>query len=202
VIEIDREPEQLLSSFKRQWRQNVLKALRFQTQVREDLDDAGLEMFQEIHRQMVAKKHISGVPVAYFRGIRDYFRTWPQHGFILSSWLGQELLGVVVIFTVGSQAMYGMGGSSLNHPGIPKTHLLQYIAMQHARARGCVVYDIGGVGAGFGDAEHRTPLQQMNFFKRGFGGREVDCIAGHERILKPISYHVIRSAKRSLAFFR
>ena len=198
-IDIDRNPEELLSSFRHQARYNVRKAQHSQIEVREDLDEAGLEMFQHLHRRMALVKGMDLKPAAYFRGIRDYFRAWPQRGFILSSWIAKELLGVVMIFTLGRKAIYGGGGSSLNHPGLPKTHLLHFMAMRRARARGCVVYDIGGVGAGFGDDRARTSLQKMNYFKRSFGGQEVDFVSAHEKILRPVSYRTLWYLNRVLA---
>ena len=71
--------------------------------------------------------------------------------------------------------------------------------MEHARGQGCVVYDIGGVGSGIGTSAAWTSVQKNNyFFKSNFGGREVDVVAAHELILRPVTYHLIRSTKRLL----
>ena len=110
-----------------------------------------------------------------------------------------ELLGAVAVFTLGRRAIYGYGASSRSQPGVPKTHLLHYEAMLRARSRGCVVYDMGGFGAGAGDSNERTPVQKINYFKTGFGGREVVFVPAQERILKPIPYRLLRSANRLLS---
>ena len=200
-VAIDREPEDLLQSFRKETRYDVRKALKLELDVREDLDDAGLAAFESLYAQMTETKGASPRPAGFFRGVRDLFRAWPKRGFFLASWHEGELLGAIAIFTLGRRAIYGYGASSRSHPGVPKTHLLHYEAMRRARARGCAVYDMGGFGAGVGagSAEERTHVQKINYFKTGFGGREVDFVAARERIFKPLSYRLLRSASRLLS---
>ena len=197
-VAIDREPEQLLLSFRKETRYDVRKALKLNLDVREDLDDAALAEFEELYRKMTLTKGANARPTGFFPALRDYCRAWPQRGFIISSWTGSELLGAIVIFTLGRRAIYGYGASSSSHPGIPKTHLLHFMAMQHARRRGCDLYDMGGFGAGTGgsDPAERTPAQKINYFKSGFGGRQTDFVAAHEKIFRPGAYNLIRSINR------
>ena len=200
-VEIDREPEQLLLSFRKETRYDVRKALKLNLDVREDLDDAGLADFEELYRQMTLTKGAHARPAGFFPALRDYCRAWPQRGFIISSWTGPELLGAIVIFTLGKRAIYGYGASSTNHPGIPKTHLLHFMAMQHARRRGCDLYDMGGFGAGVGDGgpQERTPAQKINYFKSGFGGRQTDFVPAHEKVIRPAAYRLIRALNKVAA---
>ena len=72
------------------------------------------------------------------------------------------------------------------------------MAMQRARARGCAAYDLGGFGTGLGDSENHTPVRRVNYFKSGFGGREVDFVAAHERIQRPAAFRLTRPLKRIL----
>lgn len=197
-VAIDRDPEQLLLSFRKETRYDVRKALKLNLDVREDLDDAGLADFEELYRRMTVSKGANTRPAGFFPALRDYCRAWPQRGFIISSWTGGELLGAIVIFTLGRRAIYGYGASSSNHPGIPKTHLLHFMAMQHARRRGCDIYDMGGFGAGTGEGspQERTAAQKINYFKSGFGGRQTDFVPAHEKILRPATYNLIRSLNR------
>ncbi len=191
-IDIDRGAEELLESYKPATRRQVRKALRMSTEVREDLDDAALERFDALYRAMSDTKGASARSLAWLRGIRDFFRAWPHRGFFLSSWDAGELLGAISVFTLGRRAIYAYGASSLSRPEIPKSHLLHFEAMQRARARGCLVYDMGGFAMGVGDEESRTPTQKINYFKSGFGGHEVDFVSGHERIVRPVSYGLAR----------
>ena len=66
-IEIDREPEQLLLSFGRQARWNVNRALKLGIEVREDLDDDGIELFEEMYRQKVIIQGAHQTAAGHFR---------------------------------------------------------------------------------------------------------------------------------------
>ncbi|HEY3176017.1 MAG TPA: GNAT family N-acetyltransferase [Candidatus Polarisedimenticolia bacterium] len=201
-IDIDRDPDPLLLSFRKETRYDVRKALKLQIDIRDDLDDDGLALFEELYAAMRATKGAHPRPAGFFRAVRDYCRAWPQRGFFLSSWIGSELLGAIAIFTLGRRALYGYGASSAGHPGVPKTHLLHFMAMQHARRRGCSSYDMGGFGAGAGDATGRTAVQKVNYFKSGFGGREVDFVPAHERILRPGAFKLVQTANRVVSGLR
>src|SRR4029450_14011445 len=91
-VAIDREPEQLLLTFRKETRYDVRKALKLNLDVREDLDDTGLAEFEELYRRMTVTKGAHTRPAGFFAAIRDYCRAWPQRGFIISSWTGAELL--------------------------------------------------------------------------------------------------------------
>jgi len=200
-IEIDRKPDELLSSFRRSARNNVRQALKLGVEVREDLDDNAVEMFEEMYREKVIVQGAEKTPPGYWQAVRDYCRRWPQRGFFLSSWVGQDLLGGIVVFTTGRKAFYGGGGSRVGGPRIPKTHLLHFTAMQRARDRGYTVYNMGtvegGMGhAGVGDHGQWTLIQRMNHFKRSFGGGEIDFVSAHELALRPASYRFLSSLHR------
>ena len=58
----------------------------------------------------------------------------------------------------------------------------------------------GGVGhARVGDHGQWTLSQKMDYFKSGFGGREVDFVSAHEKILRPVSYRFLWSLNSVLA---
>lgn len=195
-IEIDRDPDGLLQSFKPATRRQVRKGLRMNIDIREGLDDAGLVSFQSLYDRMSATKGATARSGSFFRGLRDLYEAWPNRGFVLSSWSNDELLGAIYIFTLGRRSIYAYGASSSSHPEMPKSHLLHFHAMQRARARGCAVYDMGGFAAGVGDESARTPTQWVNYFKSGFGGREVDFVPAQEKILRPIPYRLLRSLNK------
>jgi len=200
-IKIDRKSDELLSSFRRNARYNVRQALKLGVEVREDLDDNAVEMFEEMYREKVIVQGAEKTSAGYWRAVRDYCRRWPQRGFFLSSWMGQDLVGGIVVFTTGRKAFYGGGASRVGEPRIPKTHLLHFTAMQRVRDLGYTVYNIGviegGVGhAGVGDHGQWTLTQKMNYFKRSFGEREVEFVSAHERVLRPVPYRFLSSLHR------
>ena len=198
-IDINKDRQALMSSFRRMCRRNIRRALGLGVEVRQDLDDVALQKLDGLYRRMVTVKGVPRLPARFTTALRDYCRELPERGCFLSSWLGQELLGALAVFTFGRRSMYGYSASRLDLPDVPKTYLLHLAAMEHARGKGCVVYDIGGVGSGIGTSATWTSVQKNNyFFKSNFGGREVDVVAAHELILRPVPYHLIRSTRRLL----
>lgn len=193
-VDITRPDDALLQSFHATCRRHVRKALQLPIDIREDLDDDGLVRFAALYQAMSDRKGASPRSPAFLRGLRDFCRVEPQRGFLLSSWMRGELLSAVVVFTLGERAAYGYGASTGDDPRVPKSHLLHYVAMQRARARACRVYDLGGFSQGAGNGAEHNATQKVNFFKRGFGGREVGFVEPHERLLRPVRYRLLRAA--------
>src|SRR4030095_5376896 len=65
-VAIDREPEQLLLTFRKETRYDVRKALKLNLDVREDLDDTGLAEFEELYRRMTVTKGAHTRPAGFF----------------------------------------------------------------------------------------------------------------------------------------
>lgn len=193
---IDTPPEEFLQTFRGNTRRDVQKALRLEIETREDLDDDGVRSFHALYETMVGRKGAEAKSLGFFLGLRDLFRAWPGRGLLISSWQGGELLGAIAVFTVGPRALYAYGASTAAHPALPKNHILQYRAMCRSRELGCTLYDMGGFSAGVGEPDRRTPVQKINFFKAGFGGRVVDFVPAHERVLKPGLLGLLRRVER------
>jgi len=165
-------------------------------EIREGLDSTGVAEFARLYALMADSKGASPKQAAFFAGLAGCCAQWPERGFVLSSWDGGALLGAISVFTLGRRAIYAFGASSLERPDIPKSHLLHFEAMRRARDRGCAVYDFGGFEEGVGEEGARTATQKINYFKSGFGGRPVDFVAGHEKILRPLSWRTLKTLDR------
>jgi lipid II:glycine glycyltransferase (peptidoglycan interpeptide bridge formation enzyme) len=193
TVPLDDDAETLLRRFRPATRRQIYKALRLPLEVREDLDDDGVARLHVLYAAMAARKSASPRSLAYLRATRDLFRAWPQRGFFLSSWRDGELLAAIAVFTLGRRAIYALGASSAVAPELPKAHLLHYLSMLRARARGCTSYDFGGFSDVAAGTEPRTATQKVNQFKSGFGGTPVELVAGHERVLLPTAYRIARA---------
>ena len=67
-------------------------------------------------------------------------------------------------------ATYLFGASSSEHRNLMSTYLLQWEAIQRAKARGCVEYDLFGTAP---KADPAHPMYGLYRFKMGFGGRQL-----------------------------
>jgi lipid II:glycine glycyltransferase (peptidoglycan interpeptide bridge formation enzyme) len=105
-------------------------------------------------------------------------------------------MAVLALYTFERRAIYALGASSARPAGIPKAHLLHFAAMRHARARGCTSYDFGGF-TDVADGAPATATQKVNQFKSGFGGAPEELVGGHERLLRPTPYRLLRALHRA-----
>jgi lipid II:glycine glycyltransferase (peptidoglycan interpeptide bridge formation enzyme) len=191
-VPLDDDEAAQLARFRPATRRQIKKALRMPITVREDLDDAGLHAFFALYTQMVARKSASPRSLAHLRANRDLFRAWPRRGSLLSSWCEGQVLAIIALFTFERRAIYALGASSAQAPEIPKAHLLHFVAMRRARARGCTSYDFGGY-TDVAEGAPETATQKINQFKSGFGGAPEELVGGHERVLRPTSYRLLRT---------
>ncbi len=101
-------------------------------------------------------------------------RAWPN--LLLAEYEGRPLAALMV-FALGRRAYYLYGASTDEERNRMPTYLLQWRAMQWARARGCLEYDLWGVP----DEDEQTLEAQFETrrdglwgvyrFKRGSAGR-------------------------------
>lgn len=87
----------------------------------------------------------------------------------VASYRDEPLAAIITLFS-GREAVYLYGASSNSHRNLMPAYLLQWRAMQDARAAGCMVYDLYGIPP-TDDPEH--PMHGLYRFKTGFGGQNV-----------------------------
>jgi lipid II:glycine glycyltransferase (peptidoglycan interpeptide bridge formation enzyme) len=99
-------------------------------------------------------------------------------------------------FALGRTAWYLYGASSDRHRHLMPNHLLQWEAIQWARARGCTTYDLWGIPDEVGQALARGKepegseggLWGVYRFKRGFGGRVARTLGAYDAVYRPGLY--------------
>ncbi len=102
----------------------------------------------------------------------------------------------------GREAIYMYGASANRGREHMPTYLLQWEAARWAREQGCTVYDFWGIpdapaeedaeGTGSNDSvspvNTRSGFRGVYWFKKGFGGREVDYPGAYDHIYNPLLY--------------
>src|SRR5207248_1382766 len=74
-------------------------------------------------------------------------------GLFLAEWQGETLAAILVTF-FGCRATYLYGGSTSRNRHVMPSYLLQWEAIQEARHRGCIEYDLYGYDP-FGLSDHQ-----------------------------------------------
>jgi lipid II:glycine glycyltransferase (peptidoglycan interpeptide bridge formation enzyme) len=151
----------------------------------------------------------------------EYYRQFfallgPQAGLFLAHYQEQLLAGIAVT-VLGRQAIYMYGASSDEHRNLMPNHLLQWEAMQWAKAQGCAEYDLWGIPDDAGsagaqgvateegvaaspqDAAGGSALAGVYRFKSGFGGQVARTVGAWDYVYSPPLYWLYT---RALPWYR
>jgi len=127
----------------------------------------------------------------------DAYRTFVPAGLarlFMAEYGGEPLAGLMA-FAFGRTAWYMYGASSNRQRNLMPNHLLQWSAIQWAKARGCETYDFWGIPDEIGldpsqaDVAHERSdgLWGVYRFKEGFGGSIVRYLGAYDCVYwKPV----------------
>ena len=201
VLSIDGSEDDILNRMKQKCRYNIRLAAKKDVLVgpSDDLD--------EFHRLMQVTGGRDGFGVhslAYYKKAYELFHPAGMADLLVARFAGRPLAALMV-FAVGRRAWYLYGASNDDERNRMPTYLLQWAAIQWARARGCTEYDLWGVP----DADEPELEAQFETrhdglwgvyrFKRGFGGELKRAAQALDRVYLPLLYrlYVWRMGKRS-----
>jgi lipid II:glycine glycyltransferase (peptidoglycan interpeptide bridge formation enzyme) len=167
VVDLDRDEDALLASFKPKCRYNTRLASRRGVEVTAvPMTDANIATMYSL---MAATRERAGFFLRserYFRGYWELQAASGQAQLFFASWQGQVLAGVFATY-VGRHAWYKDGGSIKEHSELMAPHLLQWEVMRWLRERGVRSYDLVAVPHSSALAEGH-PLYGLYRFKSGF----------------------------------
>lgn len=182
------EPD-LLARMKPKTRYNIRLAERRGVTVRRgDLDD--LPAFYGLYETTSQRDGFLIRPFAYYRDVWAQFVSAGRGHLLLADLAGQAIAGLL-LFTFGPTAWYMYGASSDAHRELMPSHLLQWHAMQLARAAGCTTYDMWGAPDHFAEDDRMWGVYR---FKTGFGGETVRGLGAYDFAPRPLLYRLYSRA--------
>ncbi|MBC7258617.1 MAG: peptidoglycan bridge formation glycyltransferase FemA/FemB family protein [Chloroflexi bacterium] len=193
-LDIDRDPEEILAGMKPKTRYNIRLAERKGVRVREGTE-ADVAVFYRLSQITSLRDDF---PIHAEKYYRDAYRTFvpaDMARLLLAEYDGEVIAGLMV-FAFGASAWYMYGASSNRYRNLMPNHLLQWRAIQWARARGCKVYDFWGIPDEVGQdpasaalaAQRSDGLWGVYRFKEGFGGRVVRYLGAYDFAYAPLVY--------------
>lgn len=185
-LDLGRDDEELLASFKPKWRYNIRLAERKGVEVRTDLGRADLPEFYRLLQETSRRDGFRVRSLAYFEAMWDELSPDGRIWLAQASFEGTAVSGALVL-TLGDRAWYLYGASSNEHRNVMPNHLMQWRLIQRARDAGFRWYDFRGVSPrrGGGADEH---LEGLNRFKEGFSPRFVEYIGELDLVVSPAWY--------------
>ena len=128
-------------------------------------------------------------PYGFFLNLGAALFPGGEAALLLAEWEGQTLAAHVVIF-YGHRATYLYGGSSLVARQVMPGYALYHAAMQEARRRGCLEYDLFGYDP-FGHPNHL--YAGISRFKSHWSGTRRDSVGAHDLLFyDPLADRIIR----------
>lgn len=185
VLDLNRDEDELLASFKQKTRYNIRLAGRRDIVVRlgTDADFPGIvQMYEEtaIRDDFVIR------PASYYLDAwKSFYKAGVAQPFI-AEFEGSPIAAIIIV--LGTDKAYYLYGAStqIERKRMPN-HLLQWEAIKWARARGCRGYDFWGAPDEFMESD---PLWGVWQFKRGFSGQVVKHIGAWDYAAKPFWYRL------------
>ncbi|MGA2111335.1 MAG: peptidoglycan bridge formation glycyltransferase FemA/FemB family protein [Anaerolineales bacterium] len=184
VVDLQPSEEEILGRMKQKTRYNIHLAQRHGVRVESSED---VEPFCNLMRITARRDGFASHAQAYYHRALDLFAPSGRAKLFLA-YFEQQLVGGVMAFRQGERAWYLYGASADQHREKMPAYLLQWRAMQWAKAQGCRQYDLWGV-PDFKEAdlesrflEKQRGLWGVYRFKRGFGGTLRRRIGAWDRV--------------------
>ncbi|MBN1145960.1 MAG: peptidoglycan bridge formation glycyltransferase FemA/FemB family protein [Anaerolineales bacterium] len=188
-IDLSPEPETLLANMKQKTRYNVRLAQRKGVRVR----PSSLDELDGLYRMYAETSARDGFVIREAGYYRALWSTFMQAGMAepLVAEAGGQMIAALVVFRFAGKAWYLFGMSGDEQREKMPNHLLQWEAMQRARAAGCQVYDLWGAPEIF---DERDALWGVYRFKDGFGGQTIRGLGAWDLPTRPLLYRLYMQA--------
>lgn len=192
LVELGSDIE-LLSSFDKDTRYSVRRAIREGVEVWVFDDPADRRPIDDLHALVVETQQRAGFPLPPLERYRIAWRALAgaRRASILEARQDGRLLASAMVVILGEHSYYLFSGSRREGEGEPKrfaSYALQWGMMQLARQRGARVHDLWGVAPAGAAPDH--PWHGVGLFKKGFGGREVTWAGSWDLVVDPTLYRV------------
>ncbi len=191
--------DELAARMKSKWRYNVRLAERRGIRVRQGGTE-DLDAFYRLYSETGDRDGFLTRPFSYYQTAWETFLRVeaeagnPAGGALLLAEHEEETAPVagLFLFRYGARAWYFYGASGERRRRDMPNYLLQWEAMQWARARGCLVYDWWG--APTAPDRPDDPMQGVWQFKQGFGASLQPHIGAWDFVVNPTLYTLYAEA--------
>ncbi len=211
-LDLTRDLDTILAQMKPKWRYNIRLAERKGVTVREAKSD-DLPTFYRLMQITGERDRFAIHSLDYYRAAFELF-TARDYARLFVAEYKRELLAAIFVTAFGGEAIYLYGASSNAHRERMPNHALHWAAIQWAKARGCVRYDLWGVaavadalagathsGRTLSDPERSEEESKGSLlphglyqFKQGFGGQLVQYAGGYDAVFSPWRYALFTRA--------
>jgi len=208
-LNIEKPEEELLARMRKTTRYLIRQAEKSEVEVFQSFDLKDVEVFNEMHREVV--KHQKFVPFSFEYFKKEFQAFFPDKQIALffakyspphqtkkdCAKLGHKIKPDSPLWCGGKgkiiAASYGIFWSNVafyhhaallpEYKKIPAAYLLQWEAIKEAKKRGCKIYDFWGYSDPKKNPNH--PYSGPTLFKMGFGGYREEYVKTQDLVISP-----------------
>jgi peptidoglycan pentaglycine glycine transferase (the first glycine) len=205
VLDIRPSESELLAGMKEKWRYNIRLAGRKGVTVRAGTTEADLDVFYALHTDTSQRQGFYLYPKHVFRDMLAHYSpeaaardATAEMRLLIADYQG-EPISAITVARFGTWAWYLHGASGTQHRNVMPNHLLQWTAIQWAKANGVEFYDFRGIPE---TLEQGREMFGVYEFKRGFGGFVRRVMPTMDYVISPLQYypyHLAVDLRRRLA---
>jgi len=179
IVDLTADEEQMLARMKPKWRYNIRLSARKGVSVRQGAaEDIGI--FYALMRTTSERNRFAIHSRDYYRRALGLFAPSGRAALYIAYYQDQPLAGLMA-YAFNRQSWYMYGASSNEHRELMPNHQLQWRAMQWAKARGSLQYDLWGIpDSDPGSAT--ASLAGVQRFKGGFGGKVIRYVGAYDYV--------------------
>ena len=188
VLDLKKPEEEILAGASQGFRRKLRKALKNDIEITADTSDVAINEFCRLEKLHAERQKYVAFSSSFLTKQFEAFRDGNEILIYTARKDGEVLAQNFMIF-YGPEASYHYGVSSELGTKYSAAPLLHIKAMEEARKRGCIRYNLWGIVE---PEEKSHRFYGVSEFKRSFGCEELRYTPAHDMILKPTAYQLTK----------
>lgn len=188
ILDLRRSTEEIIAGASQGFRRKIRKAEKAGITLETSTDPEIVKTFYALEVKHAKRQGFVAFSESFLYKQFDAFAK-NNEVIMYTAKLGDEILAQNFMIFYGPEASYHYGVSSDLGTKYSAAPLLHLAAMEEARKRGCIRYNLWGI-VGLNETSHR--FYGVSEFKRSFGCEELKYTPAHDMVLNPLKYKITK----------
>ena len=192
ILDLTKSEEEILAGASQGFRRKLRKAQKNKIEITASDDEKEIKDFCKLEKLHAERQKYVAFSESF---LTKQFEAFKKGGEVLiyTARKDGEILAQNFMIFYGPEASYHYGVSSQLGTKYSAAPLLHLAAMEEARKRDCIRYNLWGI-VGVEETSHR--FYGVSEFKRSFGCEELKYTPAHDMILKPTKYKLTLAVEK------
>ena len=188
ILDLNKTRDEILAGASQGFRRKLRKAEKNEIEITADAEKKSIEEFCKLEKKHAERQKYVAFSSSF---LTKQFNAFAKNNEVLiyTARKDGEILAQNFMIFYGAEASYHYGVSSELGTKYSAAPLLHMAAMDEARKRGCIRYNLWGI-VGLDEKTHR--FYGVSEFKRSFGCEELKYTPAHDMILNPVKYQLTK----------